>query len=406
MTPVAPMPKMSGPRMAASCTDAGAFRRPRPAVRRLMLEDFRNYAELDLALPESGFVLLTGPNGAGKTNLLEAVSLLSPGRGLRRARLADMRHQARAGYSWSLSAHLCLEGDESQTVFGAACQFSESEGEKRLYRLNGAPQTSAAAFAERWSILWLTPAMDRLFVEGPSGRRRFLDRLILTIDPAHAGRTLAYEKALRERGRLLRGDNESRSADRTWLASLETIIAEKGVAIAAARLQAADALQEGLDAAPLGPFPRARLCLLGLLEGWLADMPAVQAEDRFRAALEAARGEGEEGAPGPHRSDFTLVHVSKRQDAALCSTGEQKALLISLLLAQARLGAARRGAPPLLLLDEIAAHLDESRRRALFEQLAELGGQAWMTGTDAAPFNDLPAAAAHYAVAEAHVTAY
>lgn len=376
----------------------------RPAVTRLMLEGFRNYAALDMPLPDAPCVLLTGPNGAGKTNLLEALSLFSPGRGLRRARLADIARQdhGQASCRWTVSARLETDDDGLQLGVAWTAAQSPDETDKRSYIRDGLPLSAAAGLAERLAVVWLTPAMDRLFQDGPSERRRLLDRIVLGLDPAHVGRVAAYEKAMRERARLLRrAAYDGRAADPAWLDSLEIVMAEKGVAIAAARVMAAAALQDRLDAAPPGPFPQAILRLMGQVEEDVARSPAVEAEDRFREALKRARAGDEDGTPGPHRSDFTLVHRGKEQDAVLCSTGEQKALLIALTLAHGRLIKARRAQAPLMLLDEVATHLDEARREALYEQIFDLGGQAWLTGTDAAPFARIIAQSAHYQVEEA-----
>ncbi len=337
----------------------------RVGVTRLVLTNFRNYrsARLDL---DPDPVVLTGPNGAGKTNLLEAMSFLSPGRGLRNARLSDI--DRRDGESAGSDAALASGWAVAATV-----------------------ATSQAALGERLGVLWLTPQMDRLFIEGPTGRRRLMDRLVLGLDPAHAARVARYEQALRERSRLLR----DRSHDPAWLGALEEIMAAEGVAVAAARRDAVERLDR-VCATAEGAFPRARLSLIGTIEGWLDTMPALAAEERFRAALAQSRASdalsGGTGL-GPHRSDLGVLHAEKGIAAEAASTGEQKALLIAILLAQARLQRAVRGEPPLLLLDEVAAHLDAVRRAALFEVLAGLESQAWITGTDAALFAPLSGAA-------------
>jgi len=240
-------------------------------------------------------------------------------------------------------------------------------------------------------VLWLTPQMDRLFIEGPAGRRRLMDRLVLGLDPAHAARVARYEQALRERSRLLRDGSQ----DPAWLGALEEIMAAEGVAVAAARRDAVERLDR-VCATAEGAFPRARLSLIGTIEGWLDTMPALAAEERFRAALAQSRaGDALSGGAGlgPHRSDLGVLHAEKGIAAEAASTGEQKALLIAILLAQARLQRAVRGEPPLLLLDEVAAHLDAVRRAALFKVLAGLESQAWITGTEAALFAQLSGAA-------------
>ena len=367
-------------RLAASGAPAG-----RVGVRRLVLTDFRNYRQARLGL-ETAPVVLTGPNGAGKTNLLEALSFLAPGRGLRGARLAEVerrREGGSEGAGWAVAA--TVDTPRGTVRFGTG--RDATLGERRIVHVDGEPAKTQAALAERLGIIWLTPAMDRLFSDGPGGRRRFLDRLVFGFDPAHAARVAAYEQALRERSRLLRDG----PADPAWLAAVEGIMAKEGVAVAAARREVVRRLDRACAEAE-GPFPRARLSLAGTVEEWLDDAPALAAEERFAAALAAARhGDIAAGgaALGPHRSDLGVVHADKGIDAELASTGEQKALLISILLADARLLHRIRGEPPLLLLDEIAAHLDPFRRAALFEALARLDGQAWLAGTDAALFAPL-----------------
>jgi DNA replication and repair protein RecF len=236
-------------------------------------------------------------------------------------------------------------------------------------------------------MVWLTPPMDRLFLEGPGGRRRFLDRLVLGLDPAHASRVAAYEQVMRERSHLLRDG----PADLAWLAALEEVMAEQGVAVAAGRRETVQRLDRACAKAE-GPFPRARLTLVGTVERWLEEMPALAAEARFVAALAANRqSDGQAGgaAIGPHRSDLAVSLAEKGIAAEFASTGEQKSLLIAILLAHAALQRATRGEPPLVLLDEISAHLDASRRAALFEGLRQFDSQAWLTGTDAALFAPL-----------------
>ncbi|HJU15678.1 MAG TPA: DNA replication/repair protein RecF, partial [Stellaceae bacterium] len=259
--------------------------------------------------------------------------------------------------------------------------------ERRIVRIDGEPVRGQAALGERLAILWLTPAMDRLFIEGPAGRRRFLDRLVLGLDPEHASRLAAYEQAARERARLLRDG----PADSAWLTALEGVMAAHGVAVAAARRELVCRLDEAC-AQGEGPFPRARLVLLGAVEDWLATMPALAAEEKLVRALAASRHRdallGGAGI-GPHRSDLAVSLRDKGIPAELASTGEQKALLISILLADASLLCALRGEAPLLLLDEVAAHLDPGRRAALFEALLAQGGQTWLTGTEPALFAPL-----------------
>ena len=359
----------------------------RVGVTLLVLTDFRNYHEGRLTL-ETAPVVLTGPNGAGKTNLLEALSFLSPGRGLRGARLIDIDRRSGSGCAapasgWAVAAIVATRRGPLRIGTGR----DSASSERRVVRIDGEPVRGQTTLGERLGVVWLTPSMDKLFVEGPGGRRRFLDRLVLGLDPAHASRVAAYEQASRERSRLLRDG----PADSTWLAALEEVMAEQGVAVAAGRRDAVQRLDRACAEAE-GPFPRARLTLVGTVEGWLEEMPALAVETRFVAALAANRqSDGQAGgaAIGPHRSDLAVSLAEKGIAAESASTGEQKALLIAILLAHAALQQAMRGEPPLLLLDEIAAHLDMGRRAALFETLARLQTQAWLTGTDAALFAPL-----------------
>ena len=342
------------------------------ALTRLSLTNFRSYADALIA-PGPGLVVLTGENGAGKTNILEAVSLLSPGRGLRGASLGEMaRSDGPGGFAVAARLDIPLPSREGSSV-DIGTGTIPSAPERRQVRINGAP-ASATSLAEWLSILWLTPAMDRLFLEGASGRRRFLDRLVLALAPDHAMHSARYEAAMRARNKLLA---DAAPADPAWIGALEARMAEHGAAIAAARAAAVDALAERLAQAPEGPFARAGLRLDGWATGDLAnDLAHGRARD-------AAAGRT---LAGPHRTDLAVTHLGKNQPAELCSTGEQKALLLGLVLAHADLVAERSGRRPILLLDEVAAHLDPSRRAALFARLANAGGQVWMTGTERSPF--------------------
>jgi DNA replication and repair protein RecF len=339
---------------------------------RLVLTDFRNHADLTIAAGP-GFIVLTGENGAGKTNVLEAVSLLAPGRGLRRAALGEMARQSGPG-GFGVAAELI--GDVA-----IATGTQASAPERRIVRVQGSP-TAATALAEWLTVLWLTPAMDRLFVEPAGERRRFLDRLTLALAPGHAVHANRYEAAMRARNRLLAEDVPP---DRDWLAALEAQMAEHGVAIDLARRDTVGALAERLAGQADGPFARAGL----MLEGWTGAGATLAADLAQSRARDAAAGRA---LVGPHRTDLAVMHLGKQQAAGLCSTGEQKALLLGLILAHADLVADRTGSAPVLLLDEVAAHLDPVRRAALFERLAG-NGQVWMTGTEDALFSDLDAGA-------------
>ena len=338
-----------------------------PAVSRLTLTDFRSYAAATLD-PGSGFVLLFGENGAGKTNLLEAVSMLAPGRGLRGASLSDMARKDGSG-GWAVAAKLGACDIGTGTVATAP--------ERRQVRINGAP-ASVNSLSEWVSVLWLTPAMDRLFTGSAGDRRRFLDRLVLALEPAHAHHASRYEAAMRARNKLLADERW----DDAWLASLEAAMAEHGAAISDARTRTVIALDERLARVPDDEFARATIAL----DGWAGgDLKPLLAANRQR---DAAAGRTTEG---PHRQDLAVTHRAKQMPAASSSTGEQKALLLGLVLAHAELVAERRGEPPLLLLDEVAAHLDPKRRAALFARL-EGRGQVWMTATEAALFDGIGAA--------------
>tara|TARA_A100001037_G_scaffold301458_1_gene331007 strand:- start:6 stop:1121 length:1116 start_codon:yes stop_codon:yes gene_type:complete len=352
----------------------------------LRLTGFRNYGALSLDLtPEP--VVTTGPNGAGKTNLLEAISLLAPGRGLRQARLSeielrlpDNQEKPAGTVGWAVAA--TIETMQGPIDISTGC-FPPDE--KRIVQISGARAKSQSALADFVSAVWLTPQMDRFFTDGPSVRRRFLDRLVFGFDTTHAGRVSAFENAMRQRGKLLRHG----FGDDIWLSVLESTIAERGVAIAAARREMADRLNRAC-AVSRGLFPHATLMIQGDLETWLDTYPALEVEDRLRRSLAENRNANSDSnkAPiGPHRSELRVLHVEKGQPANLCSTGEQKALLIAIVLADTRLRAAERNAAPLLLLDEVAAHLDGDRRESLFEEIFKLGAQVWLTGTDHSVFS-------------------
>ncbi len=347
------------------------------AIARLALTDFRNHADALIApasaMPEGAMVVLTGDNGAGKTNILEAVSLLAPGRGLRGAALADMARQGGPG-GFAVSAHLGAR-DMGETQIGTGTEAAVPE--RRLVRVDG-KTVSAGSLAGLVSLSWLTPAMDRLFLESAGGRRRFLDRLVLALHPSHAHHATRYEAAMRSRNNLLAEDGP---ADPAWLTALEAQMAEHGAQLDAGRRALVAALSAHLAALEEGPFARPALAL----DGWTgneADLEAALRESRPRDRA-AARA-----LVGPHRADLLVTHVAKDQPAALCSTGEQKALLLSLILAHAE-SIRTPGRPLIILLDEVAAHLDPLRRTALFDRLRATGGQVWMTGTEPSLFEGL-----------------
>lgn len=333
-------------------------------VSRITLTDFRSYATAILE-PGPGFVLLYGENGAGKTNLLEAVSMLTPGRGLRGAALAEMARRGGSG-GWAVAARL------GEVDIGTGTQPAAPE--RRQVRVNGAA-ASVNSLSEWLGLLWLTPVMDRLFTGSAGERRRFLDRLVLALEPAHAHHASRYEAAMRARNKLLAGD----VWDDAWLASLELAMADHGVQLAAARERTVTALEARLATAPDDAFARAAIAL----EGWDADRFAQSL--KANRSRDAAAGRATEG---PHRQDLAVRHRAKDLPAAQSSTGEQKALLLGLVLAHADLVAERRGDPPILLLDEVAAHLDPQRRAALFARL-EGRGQVWMTATEPGLFDGI-----------------
>lgn len=357
------------------------------SVSALHLVDFRNYAELDLRLGAE-HVVLVGENGAGKTNLMEAVSLLSPGRGLRRATIESMSRTSGSG-TWTVAA--ALSGPNGETRIGIGSPNEASELKSRQIRIDGEPVRAAEDLIDHLHILWLTPAMDGLFAGPASERRRFLDRFVLALDPKHASRVSSFEKTMRGRNKLLEEDR----FDEAWLSAIETQMAEIGVAIASARVEAVACLARLIAATrdDASPFPFAELALEGEIEALAAaGGPSGGIEDRYAEMLREGRRRDKAAGrtlDGPHRADLIVDHGPKAMPAARSSTGEQKALLLGLVLAHARLVAETHDRPPILLLDEVAAHLDARRRVALFERLNELGGQCWMTGTDVSAFRPL-----------------
>jgi DNA replication and repair protein RecF len=359
----------------------------RRAVTNLILTEFRNYPSLSLAL-SGQHVVITGENGAGKTNLLEAVSFLSPGRGMRRAVLSDV---AREGSSngFAINATIEMDGEDVQLGTGTFGDTLGGETARRL-RVNGAAQKSTDALTDYLRVVWVTPQMDGLFSGPAADRRRFFDRLVLAIDPMHGQRSLDFERAMKGRNRLF----EENRSDERWFEAIEIQLAEYGTAIAAARAELVQLLAGMMERLPDdSPFPKADLALLGSLEEQImGGMAASDAEDDYRHTLRKNRNRDRSAGrtlDGPHRSDLSVFHRPKNMAASQSSTGEQKALLVGIILSHARLVTQMTGSAPILLLDEIAAHLDAGRRAALFGIIDDLGAQAFMTGTDRALFSAL-----------------
>jgi len=359
------------------------------AIHHLSLTNFRSYhaASFDVS---GNLVLLVGPNGAGKTNLIEAISLLMPGRGLRRATFEEIAFSEGDGasdVSWALSAE--IEGMLGLVTLGTGIEPPTADvTPARKCRIDREPVTSAAAFADHLRVVWLTPAMDQLFSGPASERRRFLDRLVLAVDAEHPGRVNALERALRSRNRLL----EEPRPDLHWLDAIEHETAELGVAVSALRAETVRRLQGALAARKDSVFPAAEIALDGWIERLLPDHPASEIEDRYRAVLRDNRSRDAAAGRttvGPHLTDLAVTYAPKNIPASDASTGEQKALLIGLVLAHAGLIAEMTGSSPLLLLDEIVAHLDPARRSALYEALERLGAQVWMTGADPLAFAEI-----------------
>ena len=358
-------------------------------IRRLTLTNFRSYHAAQVALDRAGPVVLTGANGAGKTNLIEAISLLAPGRGLRRATMEELAFTEGDG-AWAVSAE--IEGMLGLATLGTGTEppANEEAAPTRRCRIDRESVGSATAFADHLRVVWLTPAMDPLFNGPASERRRFLDRLVLAVDAQHSSRVAALERSLRSRNRLL----EDSPGDSHWLDAIEHETAEIAVAVAAGRAETVNRLSAALAAAraQAPEFPQAEMELQGWMEQLLSDHRAVEIEDRYRALLrenrvrDAAAGRT---LDGPHLSDLAVRHASKNIPAADASTGEQKALLIRLVLAHAGLIKQMTGFAPLLLLDEVVAHLDPARRVALYDALSSLGAQVWMTGADPVAFGDI-----------------
>ena len=358
-------------------------------IQRLTLTNFRSYHAAQILLDRAGPVVLTGANGAGKTNLIEAISLLAPGRGLRRATMEELAFSEGDG-AWAVSAE--IEGMLGLATLGTGIDppAGEESAPIRRCRIDRETAGSAAAFADHLRVVWLTPAMDPLFNGPASERRRFLDRLVLAVDAQHSSRVAALERSLRSRNRLL----EDAPSDSHWLDAIEHETAEVAVAVAAARAETVKRLSAALDVSrrETPEFPQAEIALQGWMEQLLPDHSATEIEDRYRALLKENRARDAAAGrtlDGPHLSDLAVSHAGKNIPAAEASTGEQKALLIRLVLAHAGLIKQMTNFAPLLLLDEVVAHLDPSRRAALYDALSSLGAQVWMTGADPAAFGDI-----------------
>lgn len=367
--------------------------RKRARIKRLTITNFRSYARVEIDF-DGRPAAISGANGAGKTNILEAISLIGPGRGVRSARLDELPRIEGDG-GWAVSAR--VDDGEDERRFGVGATAANPA--RRICRIDDSDTSGPGAFAEHLRFLWLTPAQDRLFMEGAGERRRFLDRMTLAHDPAHGRRSNAYEQAMRQRQRLL----EDGGRDEEWLSAVERQMAEAGAAIAAARRTMLSRLQAAEVTTEQSAFPEADLALDGEIEAALGAAAQDEVEQEFAETLRLKRRRDMEAGralTGPHRSDLSVVHRAKGRAARLCSTGEQKALLIGLVLANARaLSLGDPDAPLILLLDEIAAHLDPDRRASLFAILDELGFQAFMTGTDQSLFDAWGAQAQHFGVA-------
>lgn len=355
------------------------------AVTALTLTRFRNYDYLQLE-PGAAPVVLVGPNGAGKTNILEAISLLSPGKGMRKAGFLSIDRRPEGGMAngpWAVAATVHAGGETLQ--IGTA-RDAESEAERRIVKIDGKILRGQQELARLLTVLWLIPAMDGLFQGGASERRKFFDRMVYGFDAEHASRIAAYEHTLRERGRLL----EQGRGDSSWLDALEHKLAEYSVSIAAARLEAFSRLQSAMAELAGSPFPTGALSLRGEAEQWLAEgKTALETETCLRDVLAMARGRDAatgRASAGAHRADLEVVYSARGIPAGEGSTGEQKAMLLSLVLAQTKALTYWTGRAPILLLDEVAAHLDETRRAALAETLLAFGMQAWLTGVDEGHF--------------------
>ncbi|MFV0431624.1 MAG: DNA replication/repair protein RecF [Alphaproteobacteria bacterium] len=363
-------------------------------LKQIDLTNFRNY-ELIRFHPTQGMNILFGTNGAGKTNLIEAISLLIPGRGLRTAPRADFfRHTDKPSEQWAVVAQV----DDAQQIVKIGTGASHEGRREVLVNGEKSKQSDLSRF---FNCVWLTPNQDRLFIDGASSRRRFLDRLVFGMDAAHAGRLSSYEKSMRERAKLLTMAN----IDNAWLDAIEENMVSRGIAIAAARQDVVQHLSHYTKERH-GLFPQATLSLKGDVDDWLEQYTAIDVEDRYREALYSYRQKDANAAMthiGPHRSDMVVTHFDKNMPASLCSTGEQKALLISIILANSRMQGAERGIKPVLLLDEITAHLDPMRRQSLFDELEALKVQVFMTGTERELFAEVQHRAAIWEISAAQI---
>lgn len=358
----------------------------------LRLHQFRSYPQLTLEIG-AGSVVLTGANGAGKTNILEAISFLTPGKGLRSAALTQVQHRGADGADvlssssgWAVAAQVRSAAGVTAVGTGVIASAQPQATEKRIVKIDGEIQKNQHVLTQHLACVWVTPAMGSMFIEGAGVRRRFFDRLVYSFDVEHAGRVHAYEHVVRQRNKLLADG----TVDKVWLESVEAKLAGYAVSIAAARLSVLDVLRDAMTQGS-GVFPCAQVACEGDAEHLLMQgLSALDAESRLRALLAAARGKDMRTGRtscGAHKTEIQVYFVEKNQEASQCSTGEQKALLMSIVLAHARARARWHGCAPVLLLDEVVAHLDSARRKALFDELELLGAQAWMTGTDAADFS-------------------
>lgn len=354
----------------------------------LSLSNFRNYGHARIEVSPSP-VVLTGANGAGKTNILEAISLLSVGRGLRRAKLSELDSlpSGITPQAWAIAANVMGRQGEVKIGTGRLSDNYE-DNDKRIVKIDGKIMRGQAELSRHVSLIWLTPQMEQLFAEGASSGRKFLDRLVYSFDSQHSSRINEYDYAMRERNKLLQYGRE----DSNWLDTLEQKMAECATSIAIARLSTCEHINHTITISPLS-FPKAHVDVFGFVEDLLKNViSAIEAENSLKNALANSRNHDAAAgrtSVGTHKSELCVTHVKKNMPAEACSTGEQKALMLSIVLAQARSGAIWHGVVPIILLDEVAGHLDATRRLELFEEICQIGAQTWMTGTDAHLFYGL-----------------